>query len=77
MISNHLIVLFVHSSSFTEICICGVTTPFLHTTKWLNSKFIAYLQVRSTDTEWWQPSVDFRGINELVVLNKELSDLYV
>jgi len=51
MILNHLIVLFVRSSSFTEISMFGVTTPFFHTTKWLNAKFIAFLQVRSTDTE--------------------------
>jgi len=37
MISNHLIVLFVRSLSFTEISMLGVTAPFIHTTKWHNA----------------------------------------
>jgi len=41
MISNLLMVLFVRSSTITEISMCGVTTQFFHTIKWLNSKFIA------------------------------------
>jgi hypothetical protein len=48
MIWKHLIVSFVRSSSFTEISMCRVTTPFFRTTKVFNVKFIAYLQVGST-----------------------------
>jgi len=37
MISDHLSVVFVRSLSFAEISMRGVTTPFIHTTKWLNA----------------------------------------